>query len=332
VIASVAFRRFKALRHTSVALGPFNLVVGANSSGKTSLLEALLHLRTLAKLAPLDDATEFVAKNGPEIAFTFSPPHAGVTVRLGCTATSLACDALHVAPAGAPDWPALQGRIERIRSFDFDPDDMTAPAPLSAGGELAEDGRNLAAVLARMKAEAPVAFRDLETEAFRLMPQFTGIVLRDEPDDAVSLALELRAGEGIVAADDLSQGAVYLLALLALSFAPEPPAVICLEEIDRGLHPRLLREVRDLLYRLTHPASFGLSRPPVQVITTTHSPYFIDLFRDHPEEVIITQRHGREARFTRLADRPDLGALLQDGTLGDLWFSGILGGVPEDEI
>ena len=138
------------------------------------------------------------------------------------------------------------------------------------------------------------------------------------------------AGEGVVAADDLSQGAVYLIALLALSFAPEPPAVICLEEIDRGLHPRLLREVRVLLYRLTHPASLCLARPPVQVITTTHSPYFIDLFRDHPEEVIITQKHGREARFTRLTDRPDLGELLQDGTLGDLWFSGILGGVPEE--
>jgi predicted ATPase len=331
VIASVAFRRFKALRHAAVELGPFNVIVGPNSSGKTSLIEALLHLRTLAKLPPLDGTTDFVAKSGPEIAFAFSPPHAGVKVRLGCTA-DLACDAIHIASANAGDWPALRSRIERIRSFDFDPGEMTAPAPRAAGAELAEDGRNLVAVLATLKAEAPVAFRELETEAFRLMPQFTGIALRDGPDGTVSLGLELRAGEGIVAGDDLSQGAVYLLALLALSFAPEPPAVVCIEEIDRGLHPRLLREVRDLLYRLTHPASSGLARPPVQVITTTHSPYFIDLFRDHPEEVIITQKHGREARFTRLIDRPDLGGLLQDGTLGDLWFSGVLGGVPEDEL
>jgi predicted ATPase len=148
----------------------------------------------------------------------------------------------------------------------------------------------------------------------------------------VALALTLSGGEGVVAADDLSQGARYLLALLALSFASDPPSVVCIEEVDRGIHPRRLREVRDALYRLSYPSSFGLQRVPVQVIATTHSPYLLDLFREHPEEIVITQKHGREARFERLTDHPELGELLQDGSLGDLWFSGILGGVPDDEI
>jgi hypothetical protein len=85
--------------------------------------------------------------------------------------------------------------------------------------------------------------------------------------------------------------------------------------------------VRDLLYRLAYPAD---GREPVQVVTTSHSPYFIDLFRDHPEEVVISQKEGRAARFERLSDRPDLPELLQEGSLGDMWFSGILGGVPEE--
>jgi len=331
VIASVAFRRFKALRHTSLELVPFNLVVGPNSSGKTSLIEALLRLRALAQLPPLDAAVEFGAKSGPEIRFAFNAPHDAIHVRLG-SATGPLCDELHVAPADAPGWPALRRQLEGIRHFNFEPERMGAPVPRAAGAELAEDGANLAAVLAHLQTEAPQAFAELETEAFRLMPQFTGIELRDEPDAAVSLALVLGAGEGVVAADDLSQGVRYLLGLLALSFAPSPPSVVCIEEVDRGMHPRLLREVRDTLYRLSYPASAGVTRAPVQVIATTHSPYMIDLFRDHPEEVAITQRTGREARFTRLVDRADLAVLLQDGTLGDLWFSGILGGVPEDEF
>jgi predicted ATPase len=92
----------------------------------------------------------------------------------------------------------------------------------------------------------------------------------------------------------------------------------------------MLREVRDVLYRLSYPQSFGLARRAVQVIATTHSPYLLDLFREHPEEIVIAQKHGAEARFERLADRADLKELLSEGSLGDMWFSGILGGVPEE--
>ena len=67
------------------------------------------------------------------------------------------------------------------------------------------------------------------------------------------------------------------------------------------------------------------------IANSSHSPYFIDLFREHPEEVVITQKHGRAARFERLADRSDLPELLREGSLGDMWFSGILGGVPEEQ-
>jgi predicted ATPase len=68
----------------------------------------------------------------------------------------------------------------------------------------------------------------------------------------------------------------------------------------------------------------------VQVIATTHSPHLLDLFRDHPEEIVISHKQGRAAHFERLSDRPDLAELLQEGSLGDMWFSGILGGVPEE--
>ena len=49
VIASVQFKHFKALRATSLRLEPFNLLIGPNGSGKTSLVQALLRLRALAR-------------------------------------------------------------------------------------------------------------------------------------------------------------------------------------------------------------------------------------------------------------------------------------------
>ena len=328
MIASVAFRNFKALRSTSLKLVPFNLLIGPNGSGKTSLIEALLRLRTLAKL-PLGDAESPQRSGGPEIAFHFSPPHDGIQVKLGCV-SELVCDLLQVSPAHAPGWPALRTALAGIRSYLLNHEAMSAHSSLASGNELSPDGANLAAMLATLRTRDAVAFAALTEELIRILPEFVAIEFATPAEGLVSFALRLTDG-GLVAAENLSQGTLYLLALLALAFEPAPPALLCIEEIDRGIHPRLLREVRDTLYRLSYPASAGSSARPTQIIATTHSPYLLDLFREHPEEIVLSHKLGAAARFERLADRPDIDELLREGSLGDMWFSGILGGVPEEK-
>ena len=335
VIASVAFRNFKALRNTSLALAPFNLVIGPNGSGKTSLIQALLRLRTLSRL-PLrepvgEGAREIV--DGPDLTFRFLPPHEDTEAVMSCV-SDVQCDLLQISPlrpGDAPgDWPALRARLQRIRGFAFDDREMAAPSPARQGGELAANGSNLAAVLAGLRVRAPAALEALRKELCRILPEYDDFSLEARTDGTVELALRLAEDRQKVTADNLSEGTLYLLAMLTLAFDPEPPSIAGFEEIDRGFHPRLLREVRDVLYRLSHPQSFGLERAPVQVVATTHSPYLLDLFREHPEEIVISEKRGAAATFSRLGDRADLRELLQDGSLGDLWFSGILGGVPQE--
>lgn len=327
MIASIAFRNFKALRETSLVLAPFNLVIGPNGSGKTSLIEAMSMLGTLAKLPLGAPAPKREAH--PEILFRFSSPFDTVTARLGCVSDEY-CDLLEVDPPHAAAWPALRDQLARTRSYELNHATMGLPAKLADGAELNRDGSDVCAVLARLEREAPDAFAALTTEMLRLAPEFHAFDLKIREDGQVELGLKLHEG-GVVPAAELSQGMLYLLGLLALAFDPSPPRLLCIEEIDRGIHPRLLREVRDLLYRLSYPQSFGLQRPATQVIATTHSPYLIDLFREHPEEVVISHKHGRSAHFERLADRPDLPELLREGSLGEMWFSGILGGVPDEK-
>ncbi|MBL9201090.1 MAG: AAA family ATPase [Opitutaceae bacterium] len=326
MIASIAFRNFKALRSTRVALAPFNLVIGPNGSGKTSLIEAVMRLKTLSKL-PVAEGEPRQKSGGPEIEFTFNAPHDGLTARLGCISDSV-CDTLRISPAHAPGWPALRADLGGLRSYALQHEAMAGGARRDDGAELSPSGHNLAAVLAHLRDAAPAEYAALTAELLRIVPEFVGLEVRERAGE-VDFGLRLAEG-GTVPADELSQGSLYLVAVLALAFDPEPPCVLCIEEIDRGFHPRSLREVRDALYRLSHPQAHGLSRRPVQIITTSHSPYFIDLFRDHPDEVIISEKHGRAAQFARLSDRADLADLLGGSTLGDLWFSGILGGVPEE--
>ena len=330
MIASVAFRNFKALRHTQLTLAPFNLVIGPNGSGKTSLIQAVLRLRTLARL-PLAQHPEQHARlpDGPEMEFRFSPPDDALVAHLRCTEGRV-CDLLTVEPPEAPGWARLQARISSARVFLLDHYAMPQPVARDDNAELSGNGGNLTAVLLALKENHPETFLRLETELLRIVPEFTELVFLDHPDGRVELALRIADEPKPVTAENLSQGTLYLMALLALSFRPQPPSLVCIEEVDRGIHPRMLREVRDLLYRLSYPAEYGEQRAPVQVIATTHSPYLLDQFRDHPEEVVIAQKHGRVATFARLSDRPDLPELLAEGTLGDMWFSGILGGVPDE--
>ena len=328
MIASIAFRNFKALRKTHVALGPFNLIIGPNGSGKTSLIEAIMRLRTLSRLPPAAGGERPQKIGGPEIEFQFTPPHHAIGVRLGCAA-DLVCDTLHVLPGGAEAWPALRDRLSSIRSYALQHQAMAQPSPREDGAELAANGGNLAAVLWHLRERSPGEYEAMTAEMLRIMPEFRTLELLERSGGKVEFSLRL-AENGIVPADELSQGMLYLMGMLALAFDPDPPCILCIEEVDRGVHPRTLREVRDALNRLSYPQSYGLSRRPVQVVATSHSPYFIDLFRNHPEEVIIADKHGREARFTRLVDRPDLPELLREGSLGEMWYSGILGGVPEE--
>ena len=328
MIASIAFRNFKALRDTRVALAPFNLVIGPNGSGKSSLIEALQRLRTLSQL-PVSETLGAGQKPGAaEMEFAFTAPHAGIVARLGCV-SELVCDTLQLEPANAPGWPELRARLGTIRSYVLDPEEMARPSQRGDDEELVTHGGNLAGVLGQLRRVAPVAFSALTAELLRILPEFQALELSERADGSTEFGLALEAG-GFVPAAELSQGMLYLIAVLALAFDPAPPSVLCIEEVDRGVHPRTLREVRDALYRLSHPQSFGSDRAPVQVVVTSHSPYFIDLFRDHPEEIIVSHKRGRAAHFQRLTDRPDLPELLREGSLGDMWFSGILGGVPEE--
>ena len=338
MIASVQFRHFKALRAANIRLEAFNLVIGPNGSGKTSLVQALLRLRALARgpaSPPADNGAAAPRRpDAPEILFRFPAPDEDITVHLGCR-SEFVCDLLQVKHPDTDDargrWEALRARLGGIRAFLFDHYSMAAPVAAAEGAELASNGHNLAAVLSTMRAERPETFAQLETEFRRALPDYAGIETRVVGEGMLELGLRLAGGNEVITADNASQGALYTLAVLTLSFALRPPTLLCLEEADRGVHPRLLREVRDALYRLSYPASFGEKRPPVQIVATTHSPYLLDLFRDHPEEIVIAHKKGRSATFERLSERADVREILAEGSLGDLWFSGILGGVPEDE-
>jgi predicted ATPase len=331
MIQSLQFKNYRVLRDAELPLGPFTLLVGPNGSGKSTVLHALRSLRTLAESNDVGfgAVTSVVNTEGYTsliVAFSESFEQIESSVRWQRDTITI----WDGRPVGI-----TQGRnhdlrtfLHRIRTYTFDEKAIIKPVHLTPQIELNEDGGNLAGVLDRLRDHAPEKFEAYNREVAALAPEFDRVLFDTPQNGFRGFMLRTKVGHHAIPARDLSQGTVLALALLALTHLETPPSMICIEEPDRGIHPRLYREIRDALYRLSYPEQFGLDRPPVQVLITSHSPYMLDLHRDHPEEVVIAEKVGSEGTFSRLADREDLEDLLSEATLGEIWYSGVLGGVP----
>lgn len=327
MIESILFRNFKALRDTKLPLGRFTLIVGPNGSGKSTVLKALevagepgiLHFNQVVTASNRTDGAAKV-----EVKLSFNPSFFKGVVILQWPFNTRGSHAY----SPGPDQTIVLSELKKIRIYALDADHIARPVQLTPDIELLRNGGNLVAVLDQLRDKNPERFEALNVALNQWLPEFDRILFDTPGQGMRAFALRTSVGQHRIAANDLSQGTLLALAMLTLAYLPDPPPLVCFEEPDRGIHPRLLRDVQDALYRLSYPESYGEDRDPVQVIATTHSPYFLDLFRDHPEEVVIAEKTEQGTQFVRLSDLPEVDEILRDSHLGEIWYTGILGGVP----
>jgi len=240
-------------------------------------------------------------------------PHATLTTLSGTKS-------YHIAPPFAYS--------DSFRVFSFDANAIAKPVETSPDPQLGQDGSNLAAVLDGLRDSDPEKLEEMNRELNRWLPEFDRILLATPEKGKKSFGLRTAVGHHRLPASELSQGVLLALAFLAVVYAPNPPLIVCFEEPDRGIHPRLFVDIRDAMYRLAFPENYGEKREPVQVIAITHSPYLLDLYKEHPDQIVIAHKDGQGVHFERLSDKPHIDEILEGAPLGDIWYSGILGGVP----
>jgi predicted ATPase len=333
MITKLRFQNFKALKDTELKLGMFNVLVGPNGSGKSSVLQALELMSQPAWLVP----KEAVSAGQPPESIRIE-----ATRRIGETEECLRFqDYPNLGPAlgrvqedGTVDLsrPASDslGRFQNgIRVFRLNTATISSPVSANEIRELRPDGANLAGALTSLRDKDEEAYNSLRTEFQRWLPEFDSLAFENDDKGRRHLRLRQKATRTPIPASQVSEGSLLALTLLTIVHQPASPVLIGLEEPDRGLHPRLLRELRDTLYRLSFPADFDIQRPPIQLIVTTHSPLFLDLFKDHPEQIIIAEKRADgTAYFKNLSEDRELLGLIGEASLGEIWYSGILGGIP----
>lgn len=330
MIKSIHFQNFKALRNATLPLGPFTLVVGPNGSGKSTAMQALLFALKPSSF-PFNQVATAGLGSQPEpsvnVSIKWMWDGAEVTTVSQRLGDSKFHNPVNVRNTRAPLEPLMKF-LRGFRIFSFDASALAAPVQTHPNAELQPNGGNLAAVLDALTDSDPERFESLNLELQRWLPEFDRILFETPQAGFKSFLLRTRVGHHRHRAADLSHGTLFAVAFLTLAYLAAPPAIVCFEEPDHGIHPRLLTEIRDAMYRLAFPGDYGETRPPVQVIATTHSPYLLDLYKEHPEQIVIAHKDDEGAHFERLSDKPHIAELLEGAPLGDIWFSGILGGVP----
>ncbi len=334
-IKSIKFQNVKVLRDTELPLGRFTLLIGPNGSGKTTALRALAAFAQ--QTWPWRNGVSVGLEGDPQtweasMELEWAGKVSGESLSKVKTTLGRRASLKHNLPDSRSNEfrQAIAIFFLGIRFYSFDADRIAVSSKLQDKIELAESGEHLAVLLDRLRDNYPERFERINEAVADWLPEFDRILFDTPGEGNRCIALRTKNGEHKIGAEDLSQGTLIALALLTLAYLPQPPSLVLLEEPDRGLHPRLMRDVKDALYRLSFPKESGEDREPVQVVATTHSPYFLDLFKDHPEQIVVAEKKGNEATFSRLVDRDDLDGLLDESPLGDLWYSGVLGGVPSD--
>ena len=308
MIKSIQFKNFKVLRDCTLPLGQFTLLVGPNGSGKSTVFQAL---DLASKGRPLERRSISVTHRNVGSAelgciFTWSDTSGEREVgRIGTISDSVSLD--EVPPA-----------LRQARVYSLDADAISAQVQLQPKMSLTGNGKGLAGVLDRLRDEHPERWESLNEQLGTWLPEFDHILFDTPAPGDRAVVLRTRRGGHKISASDLSQGTLLALTILTLAYLPEPPTIVGFEEPDRGIHPRLLRDVRDALYRLAYPESAGESRAPVQVIATTHSPYMLDLFKEQPEEIVIAQKLEDNVHFQRLSDLPNVDEILEGAPLEEM--------------
>ncbi len=202
-------------------------------------------------------------------------------------------------PLYPPHYPHLVAMRQELSGwffFYFEPRErMRAPNPVKEVRHIGLMGEELASFLNTLRALDESQFKAVEKALCMIIPNATGIDVG--ANELGEVELKLLEGKTPVPARVLSEGTLRVLGLLAMGGAKDPPALLGFEEPENGIHPGRIRMIADLL---KNRAATG----DTQLIVTTHSPIFPDMFSD--ENLFVFSRKGGQTLIEPLSSWGDL--------------------------
>ncbi len=321
MITNVTIKNYKSILDASISLSPFTLLIGANGTGKSNFFQLLRDVSTLKwhskpnfpkHINHISSKQEFIFTDEQGCAFAVQDEPYQHMLHDG---------KIHINTTPHDSQHSLLLRLRHISVFFLDPDKAGQQESLASMPFIHEDGSGIVQVLDSLKTgDREDLFDTIESTLGRLVPEIEKVSFI--PGQKVKqLQIREKYISQPIPAKLLSDGTRLALLILTILFQERPPSLICFEEIDRGLHPRLFGNI------VTLCSAMAAADNMPQIIATTHNPYLLDQFKGNEESVVIAEKKEGQTSFTSLKER--LASLAPEGrTLGELWYSGLLGGVP----
>ena len=348
MIEYIHIKNFKSLKNVSLDLQQVNVLIGPNNSGKTNFLKSFISLKEVAsgenighKAHSFRHSEEFALEwtlrgFGGNYYQTSIQNQNGVPI----IPYNNFLDQVHFSINDNKNRRLLLETIRGVRLYSPNPLKFTNPEALEPNiGNINEDTSNLVSFLEVLRDEYRENFAEIESDLRQCIPEFYDIRFK---------AVEAPSGDKrtfkkwglynpvdklIYWAEELSEGVLYFVALLCVIHQPNPPQLLLLEEPERGIHPRRIREVIQFIKQLAYQKN-------IQVILTTHSPMVLDEFAQTPESVFVFDKDEEGATLIRNLQKdiiePENAKRAANGmepvdytdALGENWTIGFLGGVP----
>jgi predicted ATPase len=320
LLTQVDIQNYRSIYKASVPLSPFTLLIGANGTGKSNFLRLL------------KDAAEACVKpaKGYYTPFPASKHHAFLAEEqivsiYNDKAEKCELKEGHTNPHLSRNSPELIPELRDVKIFSLNPQNAGIQEILTNFPVVQENGTGIVQVLDSLKTGNREDLFNLIEKTFKQhVPEIEKLSFTPS-----SNTKQLQVREQYLPipspVSQLSEGMQLALMLITILYQERRPSLVCIEDIDRGLHPRLFQGIVELCFDLSEGEN------AVQIIATTHNPYLVDEFKDHEEAVIIVEKEEGQTKFTTLAERMEkLGP--NEEPLGSLWYSGFVGGVPQSAL
>lgn len=326
MLEKVEIKGYKSVFDVTLELGRLTVLVGANGSGKTSILEAIglanegiLHQEnpSLALTDPglgLDEFEELVCWEAEAARIDLFAKPREIPARLWGRLELLPKTGLKVtwgdddAQSESMPW----GQVARYLRL--------SPALIAAPSHSDEetppfkpDGENAGSVLDAM----PRAAADrLAGQLAKVVPGVSGIragrkKVRNKGAIGHEPVFTIHGHD--VRARHASEGTNLVLGILLGLTAKAGPTTVLLDDLQRGLHPRAQVDVVNAIRGLLD------ADDELQVVATTHSPYLVDEL--DPKEVVVVAARNGKTYAKPLSEHPDSERWLGELRTGEFWSS-----------
>jgi predicted ATPase len=211
----------------------------------------------------------------------------------------------------------LGNLIENWHVSDFHINKARPEQDAGYAEHLSSEGENLSLVIEYLHKYHPEIFEKILTLLKRRVPGITNVKSKTTEEGRVLLKFQDGKFEDPFLARYVSDGTIKMLAYLTLLYDPDPHPLLCVEEPENQLYPKLLWELAEEFRAYANRGG--------QVFVSTHSPDFLNSTRI--EEVFWLVKKKGYSEIRRAADDEQIVSFMAAGDqMGYLWDQGFLEG------